>query len=65
MYVNYYDRKVKEEDENKSIGILLCADKENSVVEMTLPKENFSIYASKYRIYLPSKEELIKQIKFF
>lgn len=62
MYVNYYDRSVKIDEENGSIGILLCADKEKSVVEMTLPKENMSIYASKYRIYLPSKEELIKQI---
>ncbi len=62
MYVNYYDRQVKESDENKTIGILLCASKEESVVEMTLPKENMSIYASKYRIYLPSKEDLIKQI---
>lgn len=62
MYVNYYDRKVKNRDENKTVGILLCADKNDSVVEMTLPEENKQLFASKYRLYLPSKQELIEQI---
>ena len=58
MYVNYYDRKVKLEDENPTIGIVLCKDKNNAVVEMTLPENNTQIFASKYQTVLPSKEEL-------
>lgn len=61
MYVNYYDREVKLEDENPTIGILLCADKTDAVVEYTLPKDNNQIFASKYATVLPSKEDL-KQV---
>lgn len=60
MYVNYYDRKVKLPDENPTIGIILCKDKNQSVVEMTLPEDNSQIFASKYQTVLPSKEELQK-----
>ena len=58
MYVNYYDRFVKTEDENPTIGILLCTDKSDAMVEITLPKGNNQIFASKYQTYLPSKEDL-------
>jgi predicted nuclease of restriction endonuclease-like (RecB) superfamily len=58
MYVNYYDREVRLEDENKTIGIILCRDKSKSVVEYTLPENNEQIFASKYQTVLPSKEEL-------
>lgn len=58
MYVNYYDREVRLEDENKTIGIVLCKDKSESVVEYTLPENNEQIFASKYQTVLPSKEEL-------
>ncbi len=60
MYVNYYDRYVKLEDENPTIGILLCRDKSDAVVEITLPKDNNQIFASKHQTILPSKEELKK-----
>ena len=60
MYVNYYDRKVKLEEENPTIGIIVCNDKKDAVVEMTLPKDNNQIFASKYQTVLPSKEELQK-----
>lgn len=60
MYVNYYDRKVKLEEENPTIGIIVCKDKKDAVVEMTLPKDNNQIFASKYQTVLPSKEELQK-----
>lgn len=60
MYVNYYDRFVKLEDENPTIGILLCRDKSDAMVEITLPKDNNQIFASKYKTILPSKEELKK-----
>lgn len=58
MYVNYYDRKVKLPDENNTIGVILCKDKNNAIVEMTLPEDNTQIFASKYQTVLPSKEEL-------
>jgi predicted nuclease of restriction endonuclease-like (RecB) superfamily len=58
MYVNYYDRHVKSEDENKTIGIIICKDKNDAVVEITLPEDNTQIFASQYQLILPSKEEL-------
>ena len=63
MYVNYYDRFVKTDDENSTIGILLCTDKSDTMVEITLPQDNNQIFASKYQTYLPSKEELQKLIE--
>lgn len=63
MYVHYYDRKVKLEDENATIGIILCKDKNQSIVEMTLPEDNSQIFASKYQTILPSKEELQKLLE--
>ena len=63
MYVNYYDRFVKTEEENPTIGILLCTDKSDAIVEITLPKDNNQIFASKYQTYLPSKEELKQLIE--
>ena len=62
MYVNYYDRCEKQEDENPTIGILLCSDKNDTVVKMALPEENSTILASKYQLYLPTTEQLIKEI---
>lgn len=63
MYVHYYDRKVKLPDENPTIGIILCRDKNNAVVEMTLPENNAQIFASKYETVLPSKEALQKLLQ--
>ncbi len=63
MYVHYYDRKVKLSDENPTIGILLCREKNNAVVEMTLPEDNSQIFASKYETVLPSKEALRKLLE--
>jgi len=65
MYVNYYDRFVKNEEENPTIGIVLCKDKDNSLVEITLPENNSQIFASKYNLYLPTKEELQAQLADF
>lgn len=62
MYVNYFDRYVKLDDEKPTVGILLCHSKSNDLVELTLP-ENTNIHASEYQLYLPSKEELKKQLK--
>jgi RecB family endonuclease NucS len=63
MYVNYYDRKEKLADENPTIGILLCADKNNAVVKYSLPEENKAIMASKYQLYLPSEKQLLTELK--
>lgn len=63
MYVHYYDRKVKLPDENPTIGIILCSDKNNAVVEMTLPEDNTQIFASKYETVLPSKDALKKLLE--
>ncbi|MFN3757287.1 MAG: YhcG family protein [Flavobacterium sp.] len=56
MYVNYYDRYVKSESENQTIGIILCKDKKQAIVEITLPENNAQIFASKYQTILPSKD---------
>lgn len=61
MYVNYYDRYEKTEDENPTIGILLCNDKSDRMVELTLPKDS-NIYASKYELYLPDKKLLQEKL---
>jgi predicted nuclease of restriction endonuclease-like (RecB) superfamily len=58
MYVNYYDRYVKLDEENKTIGIILCKDKKDTMVEITLPTDNKQIFASKYELILPSKKQL-------
>jgi len=63
MYVNYYDRYVKLENENKTIGIILCKKKNDTVVEITLPENNEQIFASKYQTVLPSKSELKRLIE--
>jgi predicted nuclease of restriction endonuclease-like (RecB) superfamily len=63
MYVNYYDRFVKLENENKTIGIVLCKKKNDTLVEITLPENNEQIFASKYETVLPSKKELKQLIE--
>ena len=63
MYVNYYDRYEKQAFENPSIGILLCTDKNDAVVKITLPENNNTIIASKYQLYLPTEEQLIAELK--
>lgn len=63
MYVNYFDRNEKLPDENPTIGILLCTAKNDEMVKMTLPKENKTILASKYELYLPSEETLKAEVE--
>ncbi len=63
MYVNYYNKKVKLENENPTIGVLLCADKKEAIVKYTLPEDNKHIFASKYKLYLPKREELEANLK--
>jgi hypothetical protein len=61
MYVNYFDRFVKNDRENSTIGIVLCRKKNAALVEITLPKDA-NIHAREYQLYLPSKEELQQQL---
>lgn len=62
MYVNYYDRFQKLPEENPTIGILLCKEKNDALVEITLP-ENSNIFATEYALYLPDKKVLQKKLK--
>ena len=62
MYVNYYDRQEKLPEENPTIGILLCTRKNDTLVRTTLPENNTTILASEYQLYLPSAEQLIKEV---
>lgn len=62
MYVNYFDREVRTEGENRTIGLILCKDKSDFVVKYTLPENNDQIFSTRYRLCLPSKEELRAQI---
>lgn len=62
LYVNYYDRYEKQPDENPTIGILLCTDKNDTAVRLALPEHNKTILASKYQLYLPTSDQLIEQI---
>ncbi len=61
-YVNYYDRYEKTADENPTIGILLCTNKNDTLVKMALPLDNTTILASEYKLYLPSADELAKEV---
>ncbi len=63
MYVNYYTREMMNEGDNLPIGIVLCADKSESVVRYTLPEDNRQIFTSKYKLYLPSEEELRRELQ--
>ena len=63
MYINYYDRVEKLPDENPTIGILLCTEKNDTAVRMTLPEDNTTIIASKYELYLPTTEQLVDEVE--
>lgn len=63
MYVNYYDRFEKQSFENPTIGILLCTDKNDAVVKISLPENNKTIIASKYQLYLPTEQQLIDEMR--
>lgn len=63
MYVNYYDRVIKKENENKTIGILLSTDKNETIVKYTLPEDNKTIFSSEFRLTIPSEKEFIDVIE--
>ena len=64
MYVNYYDRIEKQDFENPTVGVLLCADKNDAGgLRFPLPEDNKSILASKYQLYLPTEQQLLNELK--
>jgi hypothetical protein len=63
MYVNYYDRLEKLPHENPTIGILLCVDKNDAVVKISLPADSQTIVASKYQLYLPTQQQLLAEVR--
>ena len=63
MYVNYYQREITTPEENPPIGIVLCADKNDAVVRYTLPEDNQQIFASRYKLYLPTEKELAEELQ--
>ena len=63
MYVNYYDREIKQDDEKPTVGILLSTNKNETVVKYTLSKDNKTIFSSEYKLHMPSEQELISAIE--
>ena len=63
MYVNYYTREMMNEGDNPPIGIVLCAEKNDAVVRYTLPENNTQIFTSKYKTYLPTEDELKRELR--
>lgn len=63
MYVNYYDRDVKADFENPTIGVLLCADKNDVVVRYSLPESNRQIFATQYQLHLPTEIQLQAEVR--
>lgn len=63
MYVNYYDREIKTNDENSTVGILLSTNKNKTVVKYTLPEDNKNIFSSEYKLHMPTEQELIEAVE--
>lgn len=63
MYVNYYDREIKNADENPTVGILLSTNKNETIVKYTLPEDNKTIFSSEYKIHMPTEKELIEAVE--
>ena len=63
IYVNYYDREIKQIDENSTIGILLSTNKNETVVKYILPEDNKTIFSSKYKLHVPTEQELISAVE--
>ena len=63
MYVNYYDREIKQEDENPTVGILLSTNRNETIVKYTLPENNKTIFSSEYKLHMPTEQELITAVE--
>lgn len=63
FYVRYFEKEIKNEGDNPTIGIVLCSDKNDTMVKYSVLEENANLFASKYMMYIPSEEELKKEIE--
>ena len=63
MYVRMFDDLKRGEDDNPTIGIILCSDKEDTVVRYSVLKDSEQLFASKYRLVLPTEEELKAELE--
>lgn len=63
FYVRYYEEKVRQESDNPTIGLILCTEKNEAIVKYSVLKENKQLFASKYKLYLPTEKELIEELK--
>ena len=63
MYVNYYDRNIKQDNENATIGILLSTNKNETIVKYTLPRDNKTIFSSEFKLHMPTEQELIDAVE--
>lgn len=63
FYVRYFDNEIKTEDDNPTIGIILCSDKKDTIVKYSVLNDNKNLFASKYQLYLPTEEELAREIE--
>lgn len=63
FYVRYYDNEIKADDDNPTIGIILCSDKKDTIVKYSVLNDNKNLFASKYQLYLPTEEELAREIE--
>ena len=63
FYVRYYDNEIKAEDDNPTIGIILCSDKKDTIVKYSVLNDNKNLFDSKYQLYLPTEEELAREIQ--
>ena len=63
MYVNYYDREIKQADEKPTVGILLSTNKNETIVKYTLPEDNKTIFSSEYKLHMPTEQELITAVE--
>jgi predicted nuclease of restriction endonuclease-like (RecB) superfamily len=64
MYVRYYEDRIKQESDNPTLGIILCTHKDETLIKYSILSENSRLFASKYKLYLPSEEELKREIEF-
>ena len=62
MYVNYYDRQLRQRDHHPTVGLILCEHKNDTIVRYTLPEKNKQIFSSRYKLYLPTEKELVSEL---
>ena len=63
FYVRYFDNEIKDSQDSPTIGIILCSDKKDTIVKYSVLDDNKNLFASKYQLYLPTEEELVREIE--